>query len=144
MLIKPFCRSKYCRTVRVPLAFLLRHLSHLVAKVFQGCLQRFLRKGNNSFQFGKQISKGESRLVCHCSTTSIFMMITIFIGFDAVIHFAGMKSVSVQKPLLYFDNNLIGTITLLEVMAAHNCKKALRYMMQIGRDRCNGYVAITY
>ncbi|KAK4262903.1 hypothetical protein QN277_028396 [Acacia crassicarpa] len=45
--------------------------------------------------------------------------------FDAVIHFAGMKSVgeSVQKPLLYFDNNLIGTITLLEVMASHNCKK---------------------
>ncbi|KAI9112515.1 hypothetical protein K1719_016438 [Acacia pycnantha] len=39
--------------------------------------------------------------------------------FDAVIHFAGMKSVgeNVQKPLLYFDNNLIGTITLLEVMA---------------------------
>lgn len=45
--------------------------------------------------------------------------------FDAVIHFAGLKAVgeSVQKPLLYFDNNLIGTITLLEVMAAHGCKK---------------------
>ncbi|XP_028774725.1 UDP-glucose 4-epimerase GEPI48 [Neltuma alba] len=45
--------------------------------------------------------------------------------FDAVIHFAGLKAVgeSVQKPLLYYDNNLIGTITLLEVMAAHNCKK---------------------
>ncbi|GAB4834569.1 UDP-glucose 4-epimerase 5 [Ancistrocladus abbreviatus] len=44
--------------------------------------------------------------------------------FDAVIHFAGLKAVgeSVQKPLLYFDNNLIGTITLLEVMAAHGCK----------------------
>ncbi|KAG8659042.1 hypothetical protein MANES_02G009300v8 [Manihot esculenta] len=45
--------------------------------------------------------------------------------FDAVIHFAGLKAVgeSVEKPLLYFDNNLIGTITLLEVMAAHGCKK---------------------
>ncbi|GAV90921.1 Epimerase domain-containing protein/Epimerase_Csub domain-containing protein [Cephalotus follicularis] len=44
--------------------------------------------------------------------------------FDAVIHFTGLKAVgeSVQKPLLYFDNNLIGTITLLEVMAAHGCK----------------------
>ncbi|KAF5734331.1 UDP-glucose 4-epimerase GEPI48 [Tripterygium wilfordii] len=44
--------------------------------------------------------------------------------FDAVIHFAGLKAVgeSVQKPLLYYDNNLIGTITLLEVMAAHGCK----------------------
>ncbi|XP_056174079.1 UDP-glucose 4-epimerase 5-like isoform X2 [Syzygium oleosum] len=45
--------------------------------------------------------------------------------FDAVIHLAGLKAVgqSVQKPLLYFNNNLIGTITLLEVMAAHGCKK---------------------
>ncbi|KAL2342671.1 hypothetical protein Fmac_003956 [Flemingia macrophylla] len=45
--------------------------------------------------------------------------------FDAVIHFAGLKAVgeSVEKPLLYFDNNLIGTIVLFEVMAAHGCKK---------------------
>ena len=40
--------------------------------------------------------------------------------FEAVIHFAGLKAVgeSVEKPLLYYDNNLIGTITLLQVMAA--------------------------
>ncbi|XP_027080797.1 UDP-glucose 4-epimerase GEPI48-like [Coffea eugenioides] len=45
--------------------------------------------------------------------------------FDAVIHFAGLKAVgeSVQKPLMYYNNNLVGTITLLEVMAAHGCKK---------------------
>ncbi|RDX71653.1 hypothetical protein CR513_48969 [Mucuna pruriens] len=45
--------------------------------------------------------------------------------FDAVVHFAGLKAVgeSVQKPLLYYNNNLTGTITLLEVMAAHGCKK---------------------
>ncbi|RDX65896.1 hypothetical protein CR513_55401, partial [Mucuna pruriens] len=45
--------------------------------------------------------------------------------FDAVIHFAGLKAVgeSVAKPLLYFDNNLIGSIVLFEVMAAHGCKK---------------------
>ncbi|KAH7550074.1 hypothetical protein JRO89_XS13G0131500 [Xanthoceras sorbifolium] len=44
--------------------------------------------------------------------------------FDSVIHFAGLKAVgeSVHKPLLYYDNNIIGTITLLEVMAAHGCK----------------------
>ena len=42
-----------------------------------------------------------------------------------MIHFAGLKAVgeSVAKPLLYYDNNLIGTITLLQVMAAHACKK---------------------
>lgn len=37
---------------------------------------------------------------------------------SAVMHFAGLKSVaeSVEDPLLYFDNNVGGTITLLEVM----------------------------
>ncbi|XP_075518061.1 UDP-glucose 4-epimerase GEPI48-like isoform X1 [Primulina tabacum] len=45
--------------------------------------------------------------------------------FEAVIHVAGLKAVgeSVKKPLLYYDNNLIGMIVLLEVMAAHGCKK---------------------
>ncbi|CAN4115556.1 unnamed protein product [Withania somnifera] len=44
--------------------------------------------------------------------------------FDAVIHFAGLKAVgeSVQKPLMYYNNNITGTITLLEVMAEHGCK----------------------
>jgi len=40
---------------------------------------------------------------------------------DAVIHFAGLKAVgeSVEKPLLYYENNVGGTTALLEVMAAH-------------------------
>ena len=42
----------------------------------------------------------------------------------AVIHFAGLKSVgeSVQKPQLYFDNNIGSTEVLLRVMEKHNCK----------------------
>eukprot|EP00271_Cylindrocystis_brebissonii_P002919 TRINITY_DN13670_c0_g1_i1.p1 TRINITY_DN13670_c0_g1~~TRINITY_DN13670_c0_g1_i1.p1 ORF type:complete len:413 (+),score=82.40 TRINITY_DN13670_c0_g1_i1:1078-2316(+) len=45
--------------------------------------------------------------------------------FDAAIHFAGLKAVgeSVKKPLLYFKNNLMATINLLEVMADYGCKK---------------------
>ena len=45
--------------------------------------------------------------------------------FDAVIHFAGLKAVgeSVQKPIEYYDNNLYGTLVLLETMKAHNVKK---------------------
>ena len=37
---------------------------------------------------------------------------------DAVIHFAGTKSVaeSVSNPLLYYANNVQGTISLLEAM----------------------------
>lgn len=43
---------------------------------------------------------------------------------DAVIHFAGLKSVSesVQKPLEYYKNNLCGTTSLMEVMTANNVK----------------------
>ena len=39
---------------------------------------------------------------------------------EAVIHFAGLKAVgeSVAKPLLYYDNNVVGTIRLLEAMRA--------------------------
>ncbi|KAK2989057.1 hypothetical protein RJ640_018846 [Escallonia rubra] len=45
--------------------------------------------------------------------------------FDAVIHFAGLKAVgeSVANPFRYFDNNLIGSITLYKVMDKYNCKK---------------------
>ena len=42
----------------------------------------------------------------------------------AVIHFAGLKSVgeSVEKPQLYFDNNIGSTEVLLIVMEKHGCK----------------------
>ncbi|MEP6907746.1 MAG: UDP-glucose 4-epimerase GalE [Pseudoxanthomonas sp.] len=39
-------------------------------------------------------------------------------GFDAVVHFAALKAVgeSCEKPLEYFDNNISGTIVLLQAM----------------------------
>jgi len=42
----------------------------------------------------------------------------------AVVHFAGLKAVgeSVAEPLKYYDNNVCGTATLLEVMQAAGCK----------------------
>lgn len=47
--------------------------------------------------------------------------------FDAVIHFAGLKAVgeSVEKPLLYFENNVVGTLNLLESMKAHGVKNLI-------------------
>ena len=44
---------------------------------------------------------------------------------DSVIHFAGLKAVgeSVRKPLEYYDNNIYGTLVLLETMRAHDVKK---------------------
>ena len=43
---------------------------------------------------------------------------------EAVIHFAGLKAVgeSVQKPLLYYENNVSGTVNLCEAMANAGCK----------------------
>ena len=43
---------------------------------------------------------------------------------DAVIHFAGLKAVgeSVGKPLLYYDNNIGGSVTLFEAMQAVGVK----------------------
>ena len=47
--------------------------------------------------------------------------------FDCVIHFAGLKAVgeSVEKPLLYYQNNLGSTMNLLSVMAEHNVKNII-------------------
>ncbi len=44
---------------------------------------------------------------------------------DWVIHFAGLKAVgeSCAKPVEYYDNNLYGTLALLEVMRSYGCKK---------------------
>ena len=44
---------------------------------------------------------------------------------EAVIHFAGLKAVgeSVREPIMYYDNNLINTISLLEVMNEFGVKK---------------------
>ena len=46
---------------------------------------------------------------------------------DAVIHFAGLKAVgeSVEKPLLYYDNNIGGSVVLFEAMQAAGVKNVV-------------------
>ena len=46
---------------------------------------------------------------------------------DCAIHFAGLKAVgeSVEKPALYYDNNLNSTITLCRVMAKYGVKRII-------------------
>ncbi|PCH99007.1 MAG: UDP-glucose 4-epimerase GalE [Rhodobacteraceae bacterium] len=46
---------------------------------------------------------------------------------DAVIHFAGKKAVgeSVEKPLMYYENNVVGTLNLLRAMEAANCERII-------------------
>ena len=47
--------------------------------------------------------------------------------YDAVMHFAGMKAVgeSVEKPLMYYENNIGGTVNLLEVMEKYGVRKII-------------------
>jgi UDP-glucose 4-epimerase len=46
---------------------------------------------------------------------------------DAVIHFAGLKAVgeSVEKPYEYYNNNIAGTLCLIDVMRKHNVKNII-------------------
>ncbi len=46
---------------------------------------------------------------------------------DACIHFAGLKAVgeSVEKPWEYYENNIGGTLTLLDVLRRHSCKNII-------------------
>ena len=47
--------------------------------------------------------------------------------YDAVMHFAGLKAVaeSVEKPLRYYENNVGGTINLLEAMLEYDVNKII-------------------
>ncbi|MBP3434497.1 MAG: UDP-glucose 4-epimerase GalE [Clostridia bacterium] len=47
--------------------------------------------------------------------------------FDAVIHFAAFKAVgeSCRMPLKYYENNISGTVSLLQIMEKYNVKKII-------------------
>ncbi|MBR5741587.1 MAG: SDR family NAD(P)-dependent oxidoreductase, partial [Firmicutes bacterium] len=47
--------------------------------------------------------------------------------FDCCIHFAGLKAVgeSVVKPWEYYENNVAGTLVLVDVMRKHGCKNII-------------------
>jgi len=70
---------------------------------------------------GKDIVEYDCDILDKPKLESIFVNHKI----EAVIHFAGYKAVgeSVEQPLMYYHNNIIGTITLLETMNKYNCKK---------------------
>lgn len=63
---------------------------------------------------GKPVKFYQADMLDSAAMDKIFMENNI----DAVIHFAGLKAVgeSVQKPKLYYYNNICGTLTLLEAM----------------------------
>ena len=72
---------------------------------------------------GKKIALYEADIRDNAKMAEIFRAHRI----DAVIHFAGLKAVgeSVQKPLLYYRNNIDTTLTLLETMAECGVKNII-------------------
>lgn len=69
---------------------------------------------------GKQIDFVQGDIRDHAALQQLFAQHTI----DTVVHFAGLKAVgeSVEKPLLYYDNNIVGSVALFEVMAEAGVK----------------------
>lgn len=68
---------------------------------------------------GKKVTFYQCDLLDYARLDKIFDQHKI----DCVIHFAAMKAVgeSMEVPLLYYKNNVVGTINLLEVMKSHQC-----------------------
>lgn len=75
-------------------------------------LSRVQKLSEKSLTFVKGDIRDEAAL------KQLFSLYTI----DAVIHFAGLKAVgeSQEKPLIYFDNNITGSITLMKAMVEAN------------------------
>ena len=70
---------------------------------------------------GKKIKFYQADLLDTNSMEEIFKNHNI----DSCIHFAGFKAVgeSVQKPLMYYHNNVTGTLKLCELLSKYNAKK---------------------
>ena len=72
---------------------------------------------------GKSVKFYEADLLDKAALEMIFNAEPI----DSVIHFAGLKAVgeSVEKPLEYYENNIMGTLNLCNAMRAHGVKNLI-------------------
>ncbi|MBQ9136910.1 MAG: UDP-glucose 4-epimerase GalE [Lachnospiraceae bacterium] len=72
---------------------------------------------------GKPVTFYKADILDREATEEIFAKEKI----EAVIHFAGLKAVgeSVKKPWEYYNNNIAGTLVLLDVMKKHNVKNII-------------------
>ena len=65
----------------------------------------------------------------NCNINDEKLLNTIFSQFkpEVVMHFAGLKSVneSILIPMKYYENNVIGTINLLNIMERNNCNNII-------------------
>ncbi|MCA3217181.1 MAG: UDP-glucose 4-epimerase GalE [Burkholderiales bacterium] len=87
------------------------------------CLDNFSNSSPEAVKRVQEIAGREVRLFTgDIRDRSLLDSLFHAVKVDAVIHFAALKAVgeSVAKPLAYYENNVAGTLTLLEAMrAAH-------------------------
>lgn len=83
----------------------------------QESLKRVKKISSKNFSFYKVDLRDKSRI------EKIFRVEQI----QSVMHFAGFKSVneSISEPIKYHENNVGGTLILLEVMKQYNCKELI-------------------
>ena len=69
---------------------------------------------------GKNVTFYEADILDEDALEQIFAKEDI----ESCIHFAGLKAVgeSVEKPWMYYNNNITGTLTLIKVMERHNVR----------------------
>ena len=77
-------------------------------------LKRVEKLSNGIISFYKLDVRDKTALTILFETHSI----------DGVIHLAGLKALgeSIEKPIEYYDNNLVGTLVLADVMREFGCK----------------------
>lgn len=86
---------------------------------------------NSSFESIRRVQKitGKEVTFYEADIRDSVAMEKIFAShkFDAVIHFAAFKAVgeSCRLPLKYYENNISGTVSLLQVMEKYNVKKII-------------------
>ena len=86
---------------------------------------------NSSFESLRRVQKitGKTLTFYEADIRDTQKMDAIFSAhkIDAVIHFAAFKAVgeSCKLPLKYYENNISGTVGLLQVMEKHNVKKII-------------------
>ncbi len=86
---------------------------------------------NSSFESLRRVQKitGKTVTFYEADIRDVEAMENIFSKhtFDAVIHFAAFKAVgeSCKLPLKYYENNISGTVSLLQIMEKHGVKKII-------------------
>ena len=79
-------------------------------------VQEILQMNNDTLSFVEDD-------ICNLGSDELREKLKEFLPFTACIHFAGLKAVgeSVQKPLLYYEKNIGGTVTLLQYLEDVGC-----------------------